>query len=173
MKIVVCAYKGVGKTTLAKKVIENSKKEVYGYFTSKFPDRLTSDGLCPIYIYPAGKEPIFDDNHLVGYGGGGTHYTGIEAFNTTGVELISVPKGKEDEALIVMDEVGFLEGKAEDFKKKVFECLLGKSDVLLMLKQFAREPFLEDIKNHPGIKYYDMNEDNRDDITRKVLEDLT
>ena len=88
-KYVIMAHRGTGKSTLAAKIIKETKRNVYGFYTRKFPDRLTEDGFCPIYIYPVTGDPVFDDAHLIGLGGKGNHYTNTDVFDDVGVKLIS------------------------------------------------------------------------------------
>jgi len=159
-KFVVSGYKKSGKTTLVKKILKNSNSAA-GFFTEKFPDRLTKDGLCPIYIYPVFSDPVFDDEHLIGLGGEGTHYTNCEVFDKLGIELITVSDPK---TLIVMDEIGFLERDARRFQEKVFEVLNSENPVLIIMKQKMRESFMKSLKSFPGIEYIELSEENQDAV---------
>ena len=168
-KYVIMAHRGTGKSTLAARITKETKRNVYGFYTRKFPDRLTEDGFCPIYIYPAGGEPVFDDAHLIGLGGKGNHYTNTDVFDDIGVKLISC---SDPQGLIVMDEIGFLEMKAERFKSKVFEVLSGDMPVLLMLKAKLRFDFLKEISTFKGVEFIYMDEDNRDEVYEMIRKEF-
>ena len=168
-KFVVMAHRGVGKTTLAARIIKETNRNVYGFYTRKFPDITTEDGLCPIYIYPVTGEPVFDDAHLIGLGGKGNHYTNTDAFDDIGTALISC---SDPNGLIVMDEVGFLEMKAERFKSKVFEVLSGNTPVLLMLKARLRFDFLKQISTFKGVEFIYMDVSNRDEVYEMIRKEF-
>ena len=159
--IVIAAYKNVGKTTLAEKIIKETDRNIYGFFTRKFPDLITDDGLVPIYIYPAGSNPIIDKDHLIGYGGKGNHYTNAEIFDDAGVSYITTD---DPNGIIIMDELGFLERDAKKFQEKVFECLAGPIPTIVMMKTKMREEFMQKLKDMPDIEYIFMTEENRDAV---------
>lgn len=155
------AEKQVGKTTLVKKLLENRKTNVCGFFTSRFPNLIDSQGQCPVYIYGINELPTIDDEHLIGTCGNGKHYTNNEVFNDLGVKLITTYNPND---LIVMDELGFLEMNADKFKEKVFEVLSSDNPVLLMLKQRLDIDFLSKIKENKNIEFIRMNINNRDEV---------
>lgn len=155
------AEKQVGKTTLVKKILTKRKTNVCGFFTLRFPDLVDSQGQCPIYIYGINEEPTIDDNHLVGTCGNGKHYSNEDVFNNLGIKYITTKNSKD---LIVMDELGFLEMNAEEFKNKVFDVLTSDNPVLITLKQRLDIDFLKKIKENNNIEFINMNIENRDDV---------
>lgn len=168
-KFVVSGYKESGKTTLITKILDSWEGPVLGFFTKKFPDRLTPDGLCPIYIYSVGSDPIFDDAHLIGLGGEGTHYTNSEVFDEIGTKLITADDAS---SLIVMDEVGFLETDASLFKEKVFEVLRSDNPVVLIMKQKMQLDFMKALKDFPGIEFIELSIENRNWVAEHIIKEL-
>ena len=162
------ADKGVGKTTLVKKLLENRKNDVCGFLTKRYPE-LAKDDMCPVYISGINEDPVTDDKHLLGTCGGGRHYTNNEVFNELGVELITADNKN---SLIIMDELGFLEMNAEKFKEKVFEVLESENPVLIMLKQRLDIEFLKKIKDNPNVEFIRMDVSNRDEICEYILTEL-
>ena len=132
-------------------------------------------GRFPVFIYPIdakdplGSQPIIDDDHIVGLCGCGTHYTNFEVFDTLGVEYLSAP---DSQTLIVLDEVGFMEMGAEKYKEKIFEILKSDNPVLLMLKDRMDIELIKQIRDFPGVTFIEMNEDNRDEVTERVIADI-
>ena len=157
---VVSAYRMVGKTTLAKRLIESTDKKIYGFATSRIKDAKNEHGLSPVYIYPAGGELVMDEKHLVGYCGGGQHYTNAEVFDTLGAEYLKAEKG----GLIIMDEVGFIEADAKIFQEKIFEALDSDIPVVLFLKQRDNIELIDRVRAYPNKEYFEMNEGNREEI---------
>ncbi len=168
---VVCAHSGVGKSYLANKLIESTKRDVCGFFTRKFPELCDeNDGLCPIYIYPAGGSPVFDEDHLIGLGGEGTHYTNVEVFNSVGVDLIT---SDNPNALIIMDEIGFLEAQAEKFQAKVIECLTGNIPTVVFLKEKMQVEFIKKLSTLAGTEFIYLTESNRDEVFERILSEIS
>lgn len=169
MKFVITAYRHVGKTTLVNKVLASTTKNVCGFFTDKIGDKPNEEGLFPVYIFPAGEQPILDDEHLVGLCGCGNHYTNFEVFDTLGVEYLTAP---DNDTLIVMDEVGFMELGAEKYKAKIFEVLGSENPVLLMLKDRMDVEHIRQIRDYPGVTFIEMNEENRDEVCERVVNEF-
>lgn len=132
-------------------------------------------GRFPVFIYPIdsndslGSMPIIDDDHIVGLCGCGNHYTNFEVFDTLGVEYLSAP---DAETLIVIDEVGFMEMGAEKYKEKIFEILRSDNPVLLMMKDRMDIDLIKQIRDFPSVTFIEMNEDNRDEVTERVIADI-
>ena len=167
---VVCAFRHVGKTYLADRVIRETKRNIYGFSTRVFPELADKfDGMAPIYIFPAGAEPVFDDDHLIGLGGGANHYTNTEVFDSLGVELLDC---NDPNGLIIMDEVGFLEMSAEKFQARILECLAGDIPCLVMLKMKLQFEFIKKLSTLEGTEFIIMNEDNRDQVYESIISRL-
>ncbi len=162
---VVCGCRESQKKKLAEEIIRRSKRNVYGFFTEKFPER-AEDGFCPIYIYPAGGEVIFDEDHLVGLGGGGTHYINSEVFDGLGTALISCG---DSNGLIIMCELGFLETEAKGFQDKVFSCLAGEIPTVVIMKQKLQYEFMQKLRDLEGVEYAELRSDNFDEILERVV----
>lgn len=165
---VICGYKESGKQEFARRLIERTRRKVYGFITEKFPDKAI-DGLCPIYIYPAGGQPQFDKDHLIGLGGEGTHYTNTDVFDTAGVELISTD---DKDGFILMAELGFLETGADQFRRKVFECLTGDIPTVVIMKQKMQYEFMRQLRAFSGIEYIELTPGNFDELLDRVTGEL-
>ena len=161
------AEKQVGKTTLVKKIIKKRKTNICGFFTLRFPGLVDEDGQYPIYIYGIKEKPTIDSNHIVGTCGNGKHYSNDEVFNDLGKKYITTSNPKD---LIIMDELGFLEMNAEEFKNKVFDVLASDNPVLIMLKQRLDIDFLKKIKENDNIEFIKMDIDNRNEINEYLLQ---
>jgi len=89
-----------------------------------------------------------------------------EVFDLYGTELIRSASKKE---LIIMDEIGFLEEKAEQFQKAVLSAFDGNIPVLAAIKaKNITTPFLESIRSHKNVKLIELNETNRDQIFEQL-----
>ena len=80
-----------------------------------------------------------------------------QVFETFGAQILLDSAGAD---LIIMDELGYLESSAEEFKKAVMETLAGHTPVLGVLR-LGDVPWHESIKNSPRVKIFDVNEETR------------
>ncbi|MCE5234883.1 MAG: nucleoside-triphosphatase [Clostridiaceae bacterium] len=162
--ILICGEIGAGKSTLISRLIAHSARPVYGFVTK----RLEADGsgFHPIYIHPAGSDARrYGENNLVGTCDRKIHNVNLDAFNTLGVSYLkAAPNG-----LIVMDELGFMEAKAEAFVSAVFDALNGAVPVIAAVKARFDVPFLNDVRAHPNTRLYTVTKENRDELFERLL----
>lgn len=50
--LLICGERGVGKSTLIRRLLEHSTREVGGFVTKRLPVAY-ENGFFPIYLYPA------------------------------------------------------------------------------------------------------------------------
>lgn len=95
-----------------------------------------------------------------------------KAFNIRGVEILNHALNNECD-LVILDELGFFELKAEEFKNKIFKLLNKKRHVLGVVKK-KTNPFLESIKMRDDVLIIEVTIDNRDkiiNIIKKIWSD--
>ena len=157
--IVLWGERGVGKSTLARRLLEDWKGPVRGFVTrSSLPD---ADGFRSIYLHAADDPmPVEQTCHRIGRTNRTEHTMWPEVFDGLGVELLRAEPG----SLILMDELGFLEQDAADFRRQVLRCLDGNIPVLAVIKHKTHIPFLQEIRSHPRVQLYQVTEENRDEL---------
>lgn len=157
--IVLWGQRGVGKSTLARRLLEDWKGPVRGFVTrSSLPD---ADGFRSIYLHAADDPtPVEQPCHRIGRTNRTEHTMWPEVFDGLGVELLRAEPG----SLILMDELGFLEQDAADFRRQVLRCLDGSIPVLAVIKHKTHIPFLQEIRSHPRVQLYQVTEENRDEL---------
>lgn len=163
--ILLCGGRGAGKSTLIKRLLEHNALPVYGFYTR----RLDADetGFHPIYIHPAGeKERLYAPQNLVGTCNGKAHDVSLEAFDTLGVRYIAQARPG---GLIVMDELGFMEARAQGFTQAVMDAMDGGIPVIAAVKARYDMPFLNAVRAHPNAAVYDITADNRDALYDELL----
>jgi len=88
-----------------------------------------------------------------------------EAFDSFAPRLWeSVPQG----AVILMDEIGFMEASSEAFCNGIFHLLDGDIPVIAAVKD-KDTPFLQAVRNHPKATCYHLTEDNREALFQQIL----
>ena len=170
--IVLQAERGAGKTTLIRKLVKELQGTVGGYLTRAVINK--EKGYKEIYMYPASCIFGTDDPDTIARTKGklcGITMNGVkevypEVFDTYGTELIHSASKKER---IIMDEIGFLEEKAEQFQKAVLSALDENIPVIAAIKaKSITTPFLESVRSHKNVKLIELNETNRNQIFEQL-----
>ena len=161
--IMICGEIGVGKSTLISRLLENTARPVCGYITKSLNVR--DDGYHEIFMYAPGDEEhavfLADCNRR-------SRHVNLEVFETLGVELLSDIRS---DGIIVMDEIGFMEERAEHFTSRVLELLDGSVPVIGAVKSTHPDSaYLNSIRNHPNVELVYINQENRDDLYYSLLE---
>lgn len=166
MHALIVGPRGVGKSTLIRRVLRELDRPLFGFETKKethLEDPVKGD---PIYIYDAGTEHRQTPENLVGHCKNKHSASMIEAFERYAPKLMqSVPQG----AVVELDEIGFMESKSPTFCKAILSLLDGEAPVLAAVKD-KDIPFLEQVRSHPNAKCFYITAENRDALYQEVLE---
>lgn len=156
----------VGKSTVVRKAAELSGLAVGGFLTY-FHNR-SSDNRT-LHISEAGQDITVQECSVVAefYPGGIRLHP--ERFDELGVQYIQ--RARERAKLIIMDECGRFEQTAHDFLREIIMTLDGGVPVLGVLKQRAA-PWMDEIKNHSGVRVYTVTEDNRNALPEIIAREL-
>lgn len=106
--LLICGERGAGKSTLIRRLLEHSTREVGGFVTKRLPVA-DENGFFPIYLYPASQsegERRNETANLVGTCDSRSSIRHPEVFDTLGAQLI---ESALEGGIILMDELGFLE----------------------------------------------------------------
>lgn len=165
MHALIVGDRGVGKSTLIRRILKELKCPVFGYETKK--EEQLEDPLrgCPIYIYDAGKPHSQTGENLIGYHRDTDFGAFTAAFDRYAPNLMgNVPQ----DAIVELDEIGFLEAKSESFCQAVVRLLDGDRPVIAAVKN--RElPFLNRVREHPNARCFTITPENRDILYEEVL----
>lgn len=164
--LLICGDVGVGKSTLIARLLESSTQTLYGFVTKRIPTP-GADGLCPVYLHPAAlkiSERTYGSKNLIGKCDRQHSLRFPKTFDTLGVKLLLAPR----DGLILMDELGFLENDAMEFRTSVLQTLDGNTPVLAAVKSRDTE-FLRAVKAHPNAELIQITEQNRDELYGQLL----
>lgn len=115
----------------------------YGFRTRKYPPE--ADGWSSIYLHSFCAPQRCSPENLVGRCRDGHSDRRPGAFDRIGVPLLEhIPAG----AVVVMDELGFLEQEDLLFQQEVLRLLDGDYRVIVSMKD-KDIPFLRSVKAHP------------------------
>lgn len=157
----------VGKSTLLRRVLDSFNGLRYGgFFTTKEADIPGAVG--SVYLVPAYESdpsPYFDDAHRVCIRlPEGQHESFPAVFDRVGPPILAQDRQFE---LIVMDEVGVLEDRCEQFCTSVLRTLSGPVPVFGVLKQ-ADGQLLNAVRAHEATNVIEVTLKNRDALFDEV-----
>lgn len=143
MNLVISGHSGSGKTTLIKRILQETDEPIYGFWTEKTAP--TSDGRSPVYIHGCQEGLTYAADHRIGFCKEKHAEKFPQVFDTVGVSLLAdIP----EEALVLMDEIGFMENEARVFQKRVFELMDGNYRIIIAVRD-RPTTLLDAIRNHP------------------------
>ncbi|MBR0090947.1 MAG: hypothetical protein IJP92_04550 [Lachnospiraceae bacterium] len=164
--VLICGERGAGKSTLIQKLLRESAKPQYGYYT-KGSGR-DENGRQEIYIYDAaGKDFTPRKECVVGSCDGKSHEAVTKVFDTLGAAYI---RAAQPDGIIVMDEIGFFEQDALAFQAAILDALDGDIPVLAAVKAREGIPFLEKVRMHPNADLFILAVENRDALYEELRE---
>lgn len=159
--------KGIGKSTIWKKIFKETGLEYSGFETRPLEIQGIRKGA---YIHAVGAcapEAPEDNNQIIGVRISPKKVVPItETFEIFGVETLH--KAKASGNVIFMDELGRLERDAKNFQQTVRECLNGETQVLGVLQDTPSD-FLDEIKNRKDVTVYTVTKENRDILQEEIL----
>ena len=165
MHALIVGDRGVGKSTLIRRVLQELNRPVFGFETKKEEQLEDPIRGCPIYIYDAGKPHCRAQENLIGYHKEQDMAAITAAFDRYAPSLMGPVA---DDAVVELDEIGFLEAKSDAFCQAVLHLLEGKNPVIAAVKN-REHPFLDAVRNHPNARCFFITAENRDALYEEVL----
>jgi nucleoside-triphosphatase len=163
--IFLTGERNAGKSTIIRKYCDTLDFAPGGFLT--LPRGLRGDGGDSIFIMPYTPAPDTETDACevaVRKGGCAGVVSYPEAFDRKGVEILEKSRGA---ALIVMDELGFMEKGALLFQRAVLGILDGDTPVLGVVKPVAlrktESAFLDAVRGHPLVALIEVTPENREE----------
>ena len=91
-----------------------------------------------------------------------------EVFEKKGVDILSKSIDSESD-LVLLDEIGFFESEADNFKKSIHKILDSDNKVLGVLKKRNTE-FIQSIRDREDVFIIEVTERNRNTMVDKIVE---
>lgn len=156
--------KGVGKSTLVRKLLATYQGRLGGFFTVK--TQCVVPGQTTVHLLRADRNEIPSRENLL-FCCGRRDQSAAGRFDVLGCAALAIPSPE----LWVMDELGPHEEQAADFCRVVEAILDGPVPVIGVLQQ-ADAAFLRRVAAHPRVQVVEVTEENRDDLARRFAEKL-
>ena len=165
MHALITGPRGVGKSTLIRRVVEELGLPVFGFETKKEDGLADPEQGSPVYIYDAGAPHVRTPDNLVGYCGNKCPAAMKRTFDRYAPKLRApIPDGH----VVLMDEIGFMEASSRDFCAAVLSLLDGSVPVIAAVKAKDTK-FLNTVRAHPNAVCFSVTEDNRESLYHEVL----
>lgn len=166
--ILITGDRGIGKSTLVNRLLQDCQIPLYGYRTKNV--LCENGGSCGVYIYSIrDQEFVNTQENCVASAVADPNHKGMiphtHMFDTLGVQYLSEAK---PDGLIVMDELGFLETNAVEFQRAVLERLDGDIPVLAVVRMNKNTDFLNAVRVHPKAELYTVTKENRDELYERL-----
>jgi nucleoside-triphosphatase len=165
--LLVTGNPGVGKTTLIKKMITESRLNPRGFYSEEIRIGIERKGF-KVKTF-TGNEGILAHVDYKNKPRVGKYGIDVESF-----EAIIIPEIKEalqGSELIVIDEIGKMELFSERFKELVVKALNGSAPVLGAISERGNG-FIKKIKERQDIRIYSITFKNRDSVYLEILNDF-
>ena len=162
-KILICGPRGVGKSTLIRRLTALYPGPVSGFVTKR-ETVADGEGLFPIYIHPAACPEArrqYGPENLIGRCDSRRSVRCTPAFDDWGPRLLEGP------GLLLMDELGPAESGAKKFCEAVLAALDSDLPVLGVLQKADTE-FLRAVAGHPRVRLVTVTVENRDELRRTM-----
>ena len=150
--------KGVGKSTLLQKLLNG--RTAGGFRTVK----AVQGGRVSLHLL-AGEEQPSEENFLCFCPPTGDAET-ARRFDRLGCAAL-----ERAGDVIVMDELGPAECRAEAFREAVLRCLDGNTPVLGVLQK-GEYPFYRTVAEHPKVRLVEITPENRDILELPVITEV-
>ena len=164
--LLICGERGVGKSTLIRRLLAHSTRPLGGFVTLRLKTA-DENGFYPIYLYDAAlpeNERRSTRENLAAACDSRSSVRHSEIFDTLGTRYI---KAAPENSLILMDELGFLEGDAHIFQRAVLDALDGEAPVLAAVKP-KDTGFLRAVRGHKNAELVFIDEANRDALYKTL-----
>lgn len=166
-----CGERGVGKSTFIRSLLQGSNPDVGGFLT--VCSQREEDQHHLVYLLPARdclflpeeeKEKRFLQENLVADCFVDHQKAFPENFDRQGSIYFGerTANGWNKRAVLVMDEIGFLEKDAKIFQDLILHALDGDIPVIGVVKEAGGGSFLQKIRSHPKVELVKVTKENRD-----------
>lgn len=165
MHTIITGVRGVGKSTLIKRILKQLECPIYGFETVKESSIYIPHMGYPVYIYEADGEHKRSKENLVGFVDECQHAVYTDVFEKF-VPILRRIKNRS--GIIMMDEIGTMEQEATTFCEIVLELFNGEIPIIAAVKDKDNE-FLNSVRNHSNVKCFRITNSNREEIYQDVL----
>lgn len=160
----------IGKSTLLCASLDALQPQKLGGFRT-VSAQPQADGSRPVYLHPAcSPDELHESANRIGIRRPGLGIVSFPAaFETAGLAALA---GAEDCDLLLMDEIGRMERRADTYSARILTLLDGGVPILGVVQKKADTPLAQAIRSHPRVRLIEVSEENRNALLPTILEAL-
>lgn len=159
MRIFLTGEKQIGKSTVLRRTVELLGAVPGGFYTRYWE---TEAGRSLRLCTPWAQDSTVQDE--VACWENGRPVPRVERFDALGARRVrSCPEAD----FLIMDELGFLEADAVEFRRAVLDTLDGERPVLGVIRK-GLPGWTADVARHPGVELITVTEENRDALPAQL-----
>ena len=149
----------IGKSTLLRASLDALQPQKLGGFRT-VSAQPQADGSRPVYLHPAcSPDELHESANRVGIRRPGLGIVSFPAaFETAGLAAL---EGAENCDLLLMDEIGRMERRADTYSARILTLLDGGVPILGVVQKKADTPLAQAIRSHPRVRLIEVSEENR------------
>lgn len=162
----------IGKSTLIAAALDQLQPERLGGFRT-VSDAPAADGSRSVHLFRASEHPqdrICTVSNRVGIRRPGLGIASFPAvFDDAGIGALDGAEGCD---LILMDEIGRMERRADEYSARVLRLLDGGVPILGVVQKKADTPLANAVRSHPAVRLIEVSEENRNTLLPEILHAL-
>jgi nucleoside-triphosphatase len=165
--LLITGAPGVGKTTVLQSLLETIALPVRGFYTAEVREQGRRVGFALHTL--EGDRHIFAHVNFRTRFRVGRYGVRVDILDDWGVTQILA--GIEEEAVLVIDEIGKMELFSQAFREAVIQALDSPSPVIATLTRH-RAAYTEKVRNREDVQIARVTMENRDGIVLKIMDYL-
>ncbi|WP_457634811.1 NTPase [Persephonella sp.] len=166
MKIVLTGRPGIGKTTIIKKVAKALRDKAVGFYTEEFRNgQGKREGFKIITL--DGKEGILASKKLISLYRVGSYGVNLKEFEDLVLPILE--KAKNQDKIVIIDEIGKMELFSEKFTKLIDELFSMDKDMIATVPLKNIHTVISRIKRNPEVHLIEVNFSNRDKLPEQII----
>lgn len=159
----------VGKSTTITRIINQFGSEHFGgFYTEEVRNETDRIGFNCVTLDGQSKTiASVDSESTLRIGRYGVELETFEA-----IALSAIKKSIQMKKITVIDEIGFMQMLSVPFQKMIHDVISSSKPIILGTICVDSHPEIDRVKELPSIKFYEMNEENRDFTIETLANDI-